>query len=460
MGRGICTSVADFLETLARQGIELWCEGERLRFRAPKGALTEEHRRELSARKAEVVGHLRGLAAAQTTTCRLSYSQQALWFVHQQKPESAAYHVAISVRIASDVNVGALTQALKALVDRHAVLRTTYHLIDDGPVQRISAQGVADLEVRSVSDIAANELRKMVEADYRRPFDLVHGPVLRASLYTRNCADHVLLLTIHHIAVDAWSLVVLFEELLKLYAEEAGGRPAGLGRPLQYIDYVNWQREMLAGPTGERAWSYWREKLAGLQEPLNLPTDYPRPALQSFCGASLPFQLQQNSTQRIKDLAREEGTTPFVVMLASFNALLFGLTGSEDLIVGTPTFGRSKAEFMRVVGDFVNSVPLRGHLRSAMTFRELVAQLRTTVVEALGAQEFPLPLLVERLHPLRDSGRYPLFDTFFNFIRFDEFREFEALLAGDESGAPVELGGLRLGAFALPQQEGQFDLAI
>ena len=225
-------SVADFLETLARQGVELWCEGERLRFRAPKGALTEEQRRELSARKAEVVGHLRDLAAAQTTTCRLSYSQQALWFVHQQKPESAAYHVAISVRIASDVNVGALTQALKALVDRHAVLRTTYHLVDDGPVQRISALGVADLEIRSVSDITVDELRKMVEADYRRPFDLVHGPVLRASLYTRNCADHVLLLTIHHIAVDAWSLVVLFEELLKLYAEESGRSPCRIGTAL------------------------------------------------------------------------------------------------------------------------------------------------------------------------------------------------------------------------------------
>ena len=405
--------------------------------------------------------HLRQLAADRTTTCRLSYSQQALWFLHQQEPESAAYHVAMPVRITSEVNIPALTQALQALVDRHAVLRTTYHLVEDGPVQRISALGVIELDRHVVSEISADALRDMVEADYQRPFDLVHGPVLRASLYTRNSTDHVLLLTIHHIAVDGWSLMMLFEELVKLYGERAGGPPAGLDRTtLQYSDYVNWQAEELAGAAGERAWSYWREKLAGPQTPLSLPTDYPRPMLQALRGASLPFRLEQSLTQRIKDLAYQERTTPFVVMLASFQTLLFSITGSEDLIVGTPTFGRSKPEFMRVVGDFVNSVPLRARLRSAMTFRELVAQLRTTVVEALDAQEFPLPLLVERLHPSRDLSRSPLFDTFFNFVRFEEFRELEGLLSGDESGAPVELGGLRLGAFAVPQQEGQFDLAI
>jgi amino acid adenylation domain-containing protein len=453
-------NVAEFIESLARQGIELWFEGDRLRYRAPKGTLTEEQRRELSACKNEVVRHLRDVASAQTATCALSYSQQALWFVHQQKPDSAAYHVAMAVRITSEVSVGALTHALKALVDRHAILRTTYQLIDDGLVQQISALGDLDFEQRSASDMTADELRQAVEADYRRRFDLAAGPLLRASLYTRSGTDHVLLLALHHIAVDAWSLVVLFAELLKLYAEEVGGHPAALGRhTFQYADYVKWQREMLASPTGEQAWSYWRQKLAGPVAPLNLPTDYPRPALQSFCGASLPVRLEQDSAQKIKDLARAVGTTPFVVMLASFKALLFALTGSDDLIVGIPTFGRSKPEFMQVVGDFVNSVPVRSHVRSAMTFRDLIAQLRMTVIEALDFQEFPLPLLVERLQPSRDSGRSPLFDTFFNFIRFEEFSELQGLLSGDES-AVVEAEGLRLGAFALPQQEGQFDLSI
>ena len=454
-------SVADFIDVLARQGVELWFEGERLRFRAPKGALTEDQRGALSARREEVLGYLRSLAAGKTTTCRLSYSQQSLWFLHQQERETTAYHVAVPVRIASEINVLALTQALQALIDRHAILRTTYHLGDDGPIQSISALGVARLDRHLVPDIAAGELHEMLQADYRRPFDLVHGPVLRASLYTRGSADHVLLLTIHHIAVDALSVVVLFEDLTKLYAEGAGGPPAALGRQsVQYSDFVNWQLEALAGSTGGRAWSYWREKLAGPHEPLNLPTDYPRPALQTFSGASVPFRLGQEATQKIKDLARQEKTTPFVVMLASFKALLYCITGNEDLIIGTPTLGRSKPEFMRVVGDFVNSVPLRSQLTSGMTFRELVAQLRSTVLEALDMQDFPLPLLVERLHPARNSSRSPLFDTFFIFNKFEDYREIEGLLSGDESSGFVELGGLRLGAYALAQQEGQFDLAV
>ena len=291
-------NVADFLETLTRQGVELWFEGERLRFRTPKGALTEDQRIELSARRDEVLGHLRWLAADQTTTCRLSYSQRALWFLHQQEPESAAYHVALPIRITSEVNIPALTQALQALIDRHAVLRTTYHLVDDGPVQWISALGVINLNRHVVSEISADALRDMVEADYRRPFDLIRGPVLRASLYTRNAADHVLLLTIHHIAVDGWSLMVLFEELLKLYGEGVGGPPAGLERTTpQYSDYVKWQAEELAGAAGERAWGVLaretRRTANAIKSAYGLSTANATGA--SWCFAPVPARTEPNA---------------------------------------------------------------------------------------------------------------------------------------------------------------------
>ena len=270
-----------------------------------------------------------------------------------------------------------------------------------------------------------------------------------------------MLLTVHHIAADGWSLILLTEELFKLYYEANGGPAANLARPeLQYADYVVWQEQTLAGDEGDRLWSYWREKLAAPRSQIDLPADYTRPAVHSFQGASLPLQLGPELTSRVKDLALRESTTPFVVLLAAFQTFLFRLTRVDDVIVGTPAFARSKPQFMRVVGDFVNTVPLRARLNLEKTFRALIADLRQTVVEALDAQEFPLSLLVQRLQPERDFGRSPLFDTFFILQRFDQFREIEELLSGDDSSGLTELGGLQLRAYPLEQQEGQFDLAL
>jgi amino acid adenylation domain-containing protein len=445
-------TMADWLRDLAAQGVELWFEGDRLRFRAPKGALGPEERAELAARRAEILAQLRAEAAATERTYPLSFSQQSLWFLHQQVPDSTAYHVALSARVLSPVDEGALRHALQALSDRHAILRTTYAYRDDAPCQRVAG---------AVPGLPEPALRAAVEADLRRPFDLERGPVLRASLYTRGAEDHVLLVTVHHIAADGWSLMMLMGELLKLYEEATGGAPAGLARPaLQYADYAAWQEKMLAGPEGERLWSYWRERLTPPPPPLELPADHVRPAIQTFRGASLPFQLGQEPTQRLKALARQEGTTAFVVLLASFHALLYRLTGAEDIVVGTPTFARSKPEFMPVVGDFVNSVPLRARVAPSTTFRALVAQLRDTVLQALDAQEFPFPLLVQRLQPERNSGRSPLFDAFFVLQRFDQVKGFQELITGGGNDAPIEAGGLRLASYPVPQQEGQFDLDL
>ena len=450
-----------FLNVLKERGVELWFEGERLRYRAPKGALTDEQRAELSLRRAEILAQLRADAAGQEKTFPLSFSQRSMWFVHQQAPESWAYHVVTAARIESDVNVTAMRQALQSLVDRHAVLRTSYDFVDGALSQRVAGIGTATFDIHAVPGLTDDELRVLVERDYRRPFDLRSGQVFRASLYTSARADHVLLLNVHHIAIDAWSLLLLIDELLKLYVEATGGAPAALPRPeLQYTDYASWQERTLAGPEGDRLWSYWREKLAPPRQLLDLATNFPRPAVQTFRGATLPIQFDVGLTQKIKDLARYEGTTAFVVLLASFQVFLFRHSGVEDVIVGTPTFARSKAEFMRVVGDFVNSVPLRGRLSAIMTFRDLVAQLRQTVIEALDAQEFPLPLLVQRLQPERGSGHSPLFNTFFSLLRFEQAKNLEAIAAGDGCGDAVEFGSLQLRAYPINQQEGQFDLAV
>ena len=451
----------ELIRALADRGVELWHEGDRLRFRAPKGSIDPQERSRLSSNRAEVIALLRAEAAQRESVHPLSFSQSSLWFLHRQAPESTAYHIAMPVRVRSSIDTGALGHAVQGLVDRHAILRTTYREGDGAPQQCVKGDAVAPLALLSVPDIDESELRRTVEADFHRPFDLDAGPVLRVSLYSVSADDHVLLMTVHHIAADGWSLLLLFDELLKLYAEASGGPAANLARPsLAFTDYSRWQEESLKGAEGERLWRYWQGKLAPPRSVLDFPTDHPRPAIKAFRGASVDFGLDAIVTERIKQLARAEGTTLFVVLLAGFNALLHRLCGSEDVIVGTPTFARSKAELLNTVGDFVNSVPLRTGIRATMTFRELLAQVRTTVVEALEAQEFPLPLLVRRLQPDRDPGRFPLFDTFFVFQRFDQFREYEKLLVGSSGDEITETGGLRLASYPLRQQEGQFDLCL
>jgi amino acid adenylation domain-containing protein len=453
--------VADWLRALASRGVEFWPEGDRLRFRGPRGSLSAEERTELSARRAEVVAYLREVGAAQVRTLPLSFSQQSLWFLHQQSPTSTAYHVCFATRVEAVLDVTALRSALQGLVDRHSTLRTTYVFADGTPSQRIVGATPVAFEVHDLPGISEEGLRAAVRADHRQPLDLERGPVFRAALFRNGPADQVLTLNVHHIAADGWSLMILFDELLKLYAEAVGGEPAGLPRPaLEYADYACWQQEMLGGPEGERLWRYWHGKLTPVPAPLDLRGDRPRPATKTFRGASHVITLPAELTERIKELARREATTVFVVLLACFQSLLHRLSGANDIVVGTPTFARGKAEFMRVVGDFVNSVPLRAKVDAAMSFRTLVQQLRLTVMEALDAQELPLPLLVQRLQIPRDPSRSPLFEAFFGLVRFDQFKEIQRLMAGSGPEDAVELSGLRLLPFPLEQQEGQFDLAL
>ncbi|MGC3998932.1 MAG: condensation domain-containing protein [Anaeromyxobacter sp.] len=452
---------ASLLAELRGQGIELWFEGDRLRFRAPRGALGPQLRASLSAQRSQVLAHLRAEAAKQATVHPLSYSQQSLWFIHQQAPESAAYHVGVSARIRSPIEVPALRQALQALVDRHAALRTTYAIVDGVPSQRVAGWAPVAFQALDAAGLTDEALRASVLAAHHRPFDLEQGPLLRASLHTRQRDDHVLLVTVHHIAADGWSLMVLMDELLRLHAEAVGGAPAALPRPtVSCVDHAAWQAQVLAGPEGERWWAYWREQLAAPRGRLEWPSDRPRPPTPSFRGSAVPVDFGPEVAEGVRQLARQEGTTPFVVLQAAFHAFLHRVTGSEDVIVGTPTFARSKPEYLRVVGDFVNPVALRSRPTGATRFRALVGALRRTVVGALDAQEFPFPLLVRRLQPDRDASRSPLFDAFLVVQRFEQYRELEGLLGGDASTPPLTVHGLSLAPYPIVQQEGQFDLVL
>ena len=390
----------------------------------------------------------------------LSYSQKALWFLHKQAPDSSAYNVSLAVRVLSELDATALRRALQRSIDRHAILRTTYAFVDGEPRQHVASEAAASLLVHAKQGLSDSDLRRRLEAEAARSFDLERGPVIRAVAYTRGPRDHALLVSMHHIAVDGWSIMMLIEEILKLYAEETGGPVADLALPaLTYGDYAQWQEVMLSGGEGEKLWSYWRNKLAFPLVRLVLPTDHPRPVIQTFGGASLRFRLRSVAAQGVMTLARQVRTTPFVVMLAAFQVLLSSLGDTEDVIVGTSTFARSKPEFMPIVGDFVNSAPIRGRVSDDLSFRDFVAQLATTVLEAMEAQEYPLALLVQRLRPERSADNSPLFNTFFSFLRFQQFKGF-GLLYGDEADEPVEIGGLRLAPLQIEQGSGQFDLSL
>jgi len=452
--------VGELIAPLEAAGVQLWFEGRQLRFRAPPGAITPEWRARLAAQRDEVLAALRERARGRIDEGPLSYGQRSLWLVHQENPESAAYNVAFVVQVSSPVDVARLREALQMLGDRHPQLRSTYVLREGKPVQRTPGALDVALDVHDCAGLDDAALQARVHADYARPLDLGAGPVWRTTLFTRSATDHVLLIVAHHIAVDGWSLLLLLDELRQLLAAGDGPAPT-LPRPEPgYADYTAWQAQMLAAPAGQVLAGQWQERLRPPRAELELPTDHPRPARRRARGATHAFTVPAPLLRELEALARSEGTTLFVLMLAAFKVLLMRLSGSEDIVVGTPTLGRDKGRFDRCVGHFVNPVPLRTAVGTATPFRELLRAVRGTLLAALDGQEYPLALMVERLAPQRSPGRSPLFETMFVLQRFEQFGGLAAMLNAGSAAGPADFGGLAVRPYPMAQQEGQFDLSL
>ncbi len=404
---------------------------------------------------------LREKASRVTSSYPLSHGQQALWFLYQSAPESAAYNGTFTVRIRSNLDVRALQSAFQALIARHPMLRTTFPMRGGKPIQEVHGYQEVCFEETDASTWTWDELTRRVVAAFKRPFDLERGPVLRVNLFTRSVQDHILSLAIHHIAGDGWSGWMLMDELRVLYPVEKNGTRASLPPlTLSYEDYVRWQDKMLASSEGERLWDYWRQQLAGELPVLNLPTDRPRPPVQTYQGASHVFKLTGELTQRLKGLAQVEGATLYMILLAAFQALLHRYTGQEDILVGSPTAGRSQPEFAGILGYFVNPVVLRADLSGNPTFKAFLTQVRQTVLAAIAHQDYPFPLLVERLQPKRDPSRSPLFQTLFVLQKPQQLEASVAVSKLGGTGNRVNWGGLELELFEIAQQEGQFDLTL
>ena len=270
------------------------------------------------------------------------------------------YNVSFAARIASELDVPALRRSFQALVDRHPSLRTTFSVRSGKPAQRIHQGAKVQFEEIDASAWSRDEMEPRLADEAHRPFDLEQGPLLRVKVFKRSAQEYFLLLVVHHIVIDFWSLAILLNELGALYPAEAAGKRAALP-PLdvQYSDYVRWQSEMLAGAEGERLWAYWQKQLAGQLPVLDLPTDRPRQPIQTHRGGSYDFILNDELSMRLKAFAKAQGATLYVVMLAAFQAMLHHLTGQDDLVVGSPVIGRSRAEFEGIVGLFTNPVFLR-----------------------------------------------------------------------------------------------------
>jgi amino acid adenylation domain-containing protein len=393
----------------------------------------------------------------------LSYGQKALWFLQRMAPESAAYHITAAVRVRGTLDAAALRRAFQALVERHPALRTTFHAGSGEPMQRVHARLEPELHEEDAWGAAAPELAaRLAREAYHRPFDLEAGPLLRATLLRLGPDEHALGLVVHHLVADFWSLAVLFDELGRLYTRETGGE-AELPAPpeLTFADWVVWQNGRLISPEGERLWFYWHEALHGPRPDLDLPTDRPRPAVQTDRGGSVALTVEPEIAEGVRDLAAASGATLFMTLLAAFQAVLHRWSGQDHLAVGCPVAGRGRPEVAGVVGYFVNPVVVRGDLSGEPTFASLLGRLRGAVLGALENADYPFALLTERLQPSRDPSRSPLFQVLFILQKAQrpEQRALAPLALGEE-GTEIALGPLALTSLALPERPAQFDLTL
>ncbi|MFJ4923687.1 amino acid adenylation domain-containing protein [Streptomyces sp. NPDC088725] len=376
----------------------------------------------------------------------LTQNQKALWFLKQLNPDGFAYNIggAVEVRVALDPEL--MFEAVRMLIDRHPSLRANFLLEEGQAVQRISGPGRYDLALFDVQDAAWEEIHAMIIREYREPYDLERDPLVRFRLFKRGEDRWVIMKAVHHIISDAISTFTFIEELLSAYEELRRGRLAELP-PLtaSYLDFLNQQNAFLAGRDAPKMLDYWRGHLPAEVPVLDLPTDKPRPAVQTHNGASEFFVLDEELSARVHALAREHNVTVFMVLLSAYYVLLHRYSGQDDIIVGSPVTGRTQEEFAPVYGYFVNPLPLHADLAGDPSVADLLAQVRATVLGGLDNQEYPFVLLVEQLGLQHDPSRSAVFQAMFILLTHK---------------VATEKYGYRLEYIELPEEEGQFDLTL
>ena len=457
----------EILTKFRNQDVNVWLEGERLRYSAATGVLTPDLRAELAAHKEEIARFLRETAGARHVApplapvkregvLPLSFAQQRLWFLDQLEPESPLYNLPQVVQLNGALDVAALEHSLNELVRRHESLRTCF--IDNGgePGQVIFEPHHIDLVTEDLSDLdeeqRRTELERRLREEEQQPFNLATGPLLRVRLFRLEEEQHVLAATMHHIISDGWSMGVLTKELGLIYSAYTNGEPASLPElEIQYADYAVWQREWLQGDVLEQQLSYWREQLHGAPAVLELPTDRPRPPVQSHYGALEKISIDAETTRQLRSMSQRRNTTLFMTVLAAFQALLSRWSGMHDVVVGTAVAGRTRAEIEGLIGFFVNTLAIRTDLSGNPRFDELTKRVADVCLEAYAHQDVPFEKLVEELGIERDLSRTPVFQVM--------------MVLQNTAVEELEMSGLRLssverGSESEPTKTAKFDLLL
>ncbi len=381
----------------------------------------------------------------------LSFAQQRLWLLDRLEPGSIAYNMPLAARLRGPLDVRALERTLAEVVRRHESLRTVFDGAGAGPVQVVLPAAGVPLPVSDLAGLPTGErdaeAHRLAGEEARRPFDLRAGPLLRVRLLRLAPGEHVLVLAMHHIVADGWSMGVLFRELSAIYAAYLAGAPSPLPElPVQYADFAAWQRAWLAGGVLERQLAWWRERLAGAPAVLEIPVDHPRRAAPGGRAATIVRTIPRPAAERVRSLARREGATTFMVLLAALDVLLARWSGEDDVVVGTPVANRGRRETEGLIGFFVNTLALRTDVSGNPAFRELLGRVRETALGAHQHQDVPFERLVEALAPERSLAHTPLFQVIFS--------------VDDGAGAPRPLGDVRAEPFPAGTSAARFDLAV
>ncbi|MDJ0836038.1 MAG: non-ribosomal peptide synthase/polyketide synthase [Acidobacteriota bacterium] len=393
----------------------------------------------------------------------LSHGQQALWFHTHLRPESAAYNISRAMTLLGDVDIPALRGAFESLVARHPMLRTTLEMVKGESFQQVHRTLVPRLQEVDATSWSEDQLHTYLVTEAHRPFGTGH--LLRLHLIRRPDNEYVLQLTVHHACVDFWSLSLIMHEIGVSYRALREKRPVPLGKPaLRYTDYIHWQRRLLAGTRGEQLWEFWENLLPADPPVLDIPTDFPRPTELSERGAFYNFYLPARLIRRIKRLARSQETTLHTVLLSAFCVLLHRYGGQDELVVGSPSMGRTRAGLADVVGYFVNPLPLPVTFRHAgetLSFDQILERMKRTAMAALAHGDFPFPLMVERLQPRRDPAFSPVFQAMFVYQSTPPYgQEGIGAFAMGEDEVYLNLDGLEMESFSFEHQATPFDLTL
>jgi amino acid adenylation domain-containing protein len=453
-------AISSLLEELESKDIRLQLDGDKLRLNAPKGAVDDQLKKLIASNREILIARLKSdrkasgagslSRVARDGQLPVTFAQQRLWFLDRMDPGGSHYNIFIALKIEGRLDVGALERGLLTLSNRHETLRTRIGEQDGAPWLEIDGDLVPDLARHDVSHLPRAErelhVQRLVLSFSQEPFDLARGPLARYMVVALGADEFVFVLAMHHIVSDGWSISILIRELIQLYAAYVEGREGDLPVAAQYVDYAGWEQRLAAEGSFARSLDFWKRKLEGAPALIELPTDFPRPTAQSFRGHRMLRGISGELLARLKDLARREGSTLFVVLLSAWQVLLHRYSGQDDILVGTAAANRSMPELESIVGCLANTIVLRGHMDGNPSFKDYLGSATATAFEALDHQALPFDHLVEALNPARSTSHSPVFQVFFNLMSFPM--------------AQISLSGLRFSPFETFAKVARFDLGL